>query len=470
MMGYKREQTMDHAAQHNNIADPKFRDLSAEVEKEMERLHVPGVALGTMYEGQEYIAGFGVTNIDHPLAVDADTLFQIGSITKTFVGTLAMRLVEAGKLELDAPLRRVLPDLRMADESVAVNVTMRHLLTHTGGWVGDYFDDMGYGDDALANIVTKVAGLPQLTPLGEVWSYNNSGFYLVGRAIEVLTGKTFEAAMQEWILDPLGMKMSFFYAHDVMTHRFAVGHRIENDQANVATPWPIGRAAHPAGGLVCTVGDLFRYARFHMGDGTTAEGERLLTQESLALMRTPQVAAGGTSQVGLTWFITDINGVRTIGHGGGTNGQITQLSIVPEHGFALVVLTNAGKGGEICGAAVKSGLKNYLGLVQPEATPIEVPTDQLEPYVGQYDSRMMTVDLMLTEGSLVLQATPKGGFPRPDTPPPPAPPPVKIALYAEDRAVALEPPYKDARIEFLRDPEGEVAWLRVGGRVHRRLG
>jgi CubicO group peptidase (beta-lactamase class C family) len=459
---------MDQAGQLSGITDPKFRALCETVVSEMERLHVPGVAVGAYDEGQEQIAGFGVTNIDHPLPVNADTLFQIGSITKTFVGTLAMRLVEAGKLELDAPLRRYLPDLRMSEESVAANLTMRHLLTHTGGWVGDYFDDMGYGDDALANMVEKVAELPQLTPLGEIWSYNNSGFYLAGRVIEVLTGKPFEAAMQEWILDPLGMKMSFFHARDVITRRFAVGHQIENDQASVATPWSIGRAAHPAGGLACTVGDLFRYARFHMGDGTTAEGVRLLTPESLALMRTPQCAAGGINHVGLTWFITDIDGVHAIGHGGGTNGQITQLTLVPERGFALAVLTNAGRGGQITGMAVKEALKTYLGLEMPEATPIATPAEQLEPFVGRYESRMTRLDLTLSDGDMVLQATPKGGFPRPDTPPPPPPPPVKIALYAEDRAVGLEPPYKDARIEFLRDPDGAVVWMRVGGRVHRR--
>jgi len=460
---------MNPTEQLNNISDPKFHDICVEVLKEMERLHVPGVAVGTLFDGQEQIAGFGVTNVDHPLAVTEDTLFQIGSITKTFVGTMAMRLVEAGKLELDAPLRRYLSDLHMTDESVAANMTMRHLLTHTGGWVGDYFDDMGYGDDALATIVSKMGELPQLTPLGEVWSYNNSGFYLAGRVIEVVTGKTFEAALQEMILDPLGMKKSFFFAHDVMTHRFAVGHQIEDDQAKVATPWPIGRAAHPAGGLVSTVGDLFRYARFHMGDGMTMEGKRLLSKESLALMRTPQFPASGISQIGLTWFITDIDGMRTIGHGGGTNGQITQLTMVPERGFALVALTNAGKGGEICGAVVKAGLKSYLDLTMPQATPLEdVPVERFEPYVGKYESRMTKLELIIEDGGLVLHATPKGGFPRPDTPPPPAPPPVKIGLYEEDRAVGLEPPYKEARIEFLRGSDSAVVWMRVGGRVHRK--
>ncbi|MCW3055058.1 MAG: penicillin-binding protein beta-lactamase class, partial [Chthonomonadales bacterium] len=271
--------------------DPKYRELCAQVARDMERLHVPGAVVGVLFEGKEQIRGFGVTSVDHPLPVDATTLFQIGSITKTFVGTLIMRLVEQGKVALDTPLRTYLPDLRLSDEAVEERVTLRHLLTHTGGWVGDYFDDCGFSDDALAQIVARVADLPQLTPLGEVWSYNNAGFYLAGRVIEVVTGKPFETAMQELVLDPLGMQESFFFARDVITKRFAVGHIVKDERPEVAVPWSIGRAAHPAGGLVCTTGDLFRYARFHSGHGTAEDGTRLLTPESLALMRVPQFQA-----------------------------------------------------------------------------------------------------------------------------------------------------------------------------------
>src|SRR6266545_2698458 len=102
---------------------------------------VPGVALGVWHEGDEHAAGVGVTSVENPLEIDADTLFQVGSITKTVTASVAMRLVEQGELDLDAPARTYLPRFRLADEDVATRVTMRHLLTHTGGWVGDYFDD-----------------------------------------------------------------------------------------------------------------------------------------------------------------------------------------------------------------------------------------------------------------------------------------------------------------------------------------
>ena len=126
--------------------------LAEQIRTGMGRHKVPGVAVGLWMDGEEYAEGFGVTSLENPLPVTPNTLFQIGSTTKTITATLVMRLVEAGKPELDAPVRQYLPALRLADEDVAARVTLRHLLTHTGGWAGDYFVRTGSGDDALAKI------------------------------------------------------------------------------------------------------------------------------------------------------------------------------------------------------------------------------------------------------------------------------------------------------------------------------
>ena len=453
----------------STLPDPTFRQLCEQVVADMARLPIPGVALGVLIGDQEYAAGFGITSVENPLPVTPDTLFQIGSITKTFVATAAMRLVEAGKLDLDVPLRTWLPDLRLSDEAVAQRVSLRHLLTHTGGWVGDYFNDFGSGDDALARMVAKVAELPQLTPLGEAFSYNNAGFYLAGRVLEVVTGTPFEQAIKELVLTPLDMSHTFFSPEEVMTYRFVVGHEAVEKQPNVAHPWPIGRAVHAAGGLVSTVHELFRYARFLMGNGITADGTRLLGPQSMAVMYTPQVPASGVQHVGLSWFITSLDGSRMISHGGGTNGQVTHLAIVPDREFAVVILTNGDQGGTLIYPLLDRALSLYLDLGLPKATPIDVAQDQLPAFAGRYESALSGADITLGEGVLVLQAFDKGGFPTPDTPPGPPPPPVRLAFYAEDRVVGLDEPFKDARGEFLRDPDGRIAWLRVSGRLHRRV-
>jgi CubicO group peptidase (beta-lactamase class C family) len=117
----------------NTLDDERFRALCGGVVNGMNRLPVPGAAVGILHEEKECVAGFGVTSMEHPLPVTADTLFQIGSNTKTYTATAIMRLVERGKLSLDTPLRHYLPDLQLSDKEVAARVTMRHLLTHTGG-------------------------------------------------------------------------------------------------------------------------------------------------------------------------------------------------------------------------------------------------------------------------------------------------------------------------------------------------
>jgi CubicO group peptidase (beta-lactamase class C family) len=375
------------------------RDALVEV---MERLGMPAAVIAVTHEGNEETVGLGVTNVEHPLPVDGDTLFQIGSITKTFTGTAAMRLVEAGRLDLDAPVRTYLPDLRLAHEDVAAGVTTRHLLTHSGGWEGDYFDDLGPGDDALARMVAALVELPQVTPLGAIWSYNNAGFYIAGRAIEVAAGEPFEAAMRELVLEPLGLDRSFFFADDAITHRVAVGHFLEGDAPAVARPWAIGRAAHPAGGIVCSATDLLRYARFHMGDGTAEDGTRVLGPDSMALMRTPYVAASGREQMGLTWFLRPIGDETALEHGGGTNGQVSQLLVLPEREFAVAAFANGVPGGgEVVTTATKEALRAYLDLEQPEPEAIELTRDELGEYATVFTSAMADVEIRIEDGRLV---------------------------------------------------------------------
>ncbi len=451
---------------HDAIADP---DLQQVIEA-MQRLQVPGVAVGVLHDGQEHVAGFGVTSVENPLPVNADTLFQIGSITKTFVGTAVMRLVEMGKLALDVPVRAYLPDLRLASEEVASKVTLRHLFTHTGGWVGDYFDDFGPGDDALAKLVSRMSDLEQLTPLGAVYSYNNAGFYLAGRVIEVVTGKTFEAAIKELVFDPLGLAMTFFFPADVMTHRFVVGHQKMDGKPAVARPWAMGRAIYSCGGIVSNVKNLLRYARFHLRERVAPDGACWLTPQSIALMQSPLAPGGGaTDAVGVTWMLTKAGGAWIVRHGGGTHGQSTEFRMVPLRGFAVVALTNSDDGDQLCDRVAEWALDHCLGIAWPKAVPLDLPDSKLAPYVGQYVSVESDYELYLQAGKLMIQATYKGGFPTPETPPPPSqPPPVRLAFCAEDRVVALDPPMQDNRGEFLRDPDGSLAWFRFGGRICKR--
>jgi CubicO group peptidase (beta-lactamase class C family) len=446
-----------------------FTQICDRIPDAMARHKVPGVALGIVCAGREFMKGFGVTSVRHPLPVDEKTLFQIGSTTKTFTATAVMRLVEDGKLELDDPIRSYLPDFTMRDREVTAQLTMRHLLTHTGGWDGDFFPDTGNGDDALGRYVKLMAELPQLTPLGTILSYNNAAFSLAGRVIEVVTGKTYEAALNELVLAPLGLRHSLLFPADVMTHSFAVGHATIADKTIVLRPWQLTRANGPAGGISASMIDQLRYARFHLGDGTTEDGARILTAKSIDMMQTPGNAGWLDIRMGLAWRTRDIGGLRRVFHGGGTYGQISAFTMTPARKFGLALATNSMDGGLLTLDVTKGLVAKFLGNDEPEPAEIPMTPSQMAEYSGRYTRSLAgDIEIKTEAGKLMMQPHPKGGFPTTDTPPGPTPPPFRVGLIGEDRIAMVDPAIKDIQGEFIRNPDGSIAWLSWGARIHAR--
>jgi CubicO group peptidase (beta-lactamase class C family) len=435
----------------------------------MERTGVPGVAVGILHRGESVSFGWGVTSVEHPLPVSNQTLFQIGSITKTFTATAMMQLVEEGVLDLDAKVRAYVPDFRVGDDTASREATVRQLLTHEGGWAGDFFHSTGAGDDAIARYVADMADLPQIAPVGTQWSYNNAGFSVAGCIIEVVTGKRYETVLKEQVLDPLGLEHCFFEPGDVITHSFAVGHSVVEGKARVARPWALERAIYPVGGIICPIDDLLRYARFHLGDGLAQDGKRVLSPESLSMMHSPQVTLWENESWGLGWSILDeIEGARQVRHGGGTKGQVSSLVLVPEHDLAIVVFTNADQGDVITDEVRRWVLKEMLGVEAPRPEAIEVQEEDLVQYAARYHGYYTDLELGMLGGKLVGQVTYKRGFPNEDVPPPPAPPPMSVALCEKDRLLVLDGPAKNATGDVIRRADGSIGWLRFSGRLHTR--
>jgi hypothetical protein len=260
------------------------------------------------------------------------------------------------------------------------------------------------------------------------------------------------------------LEQTYFDPGDLITYRFAVGHH--GDQ--VARPWPLPRSAYPAGGITCSVGDLLRYAHFHLGAGLTSQDEQLLTKGTLAQMQTPQATVWKKESWGLSWAINDSYGSRLVSHGGGTMGQISQLILAPEHDFAVAVFTNADQGGKVTQEVTRQALKEYVGIEITDPDPLEVEEEKLAEFVGTYSRPFADIHLGLLGGRLVAQVIYKMGFPDKDAPPPPTPQPFSAGLCEEDRLIVLDGENKSAKAEILRLQDGSIGWLRFG-RIHKKL-
>jgi CubicO group peptidase (beta-lactamase class C family) len=447
-----------------------FDELLAHAQHRMAELTIPGMAIGVWHDGALLTGGLGTTSAEYGLPVNEHTLFQIGSISKTFLGTAVMLLVQQGKLELDVPVVRYVPELRLSDAHVAEQVTMRHLLTHTGGWTGDFFQDTGWGDDALAKYVALMGTLPQELPFGTLFSYNNAGFNLAARVIEKVCQSTFEEAMSELLFAPLGLKETFYYPDDAMTRSFAVGHIVDGNVPSIARPWSIGRSSHGAGGIAASISDLLRYAAFHSAGGANANGEQLLSEAHSLAMRQGQAPTGGMpDQIGLTWFLRQSGEQQIIGHAGATNGQMALLTIVPGASFAIASLTNSSTGATLNNELARLALRLFLGIEESDPEPVQSSVEELEQYIGTYTNPLYDYELRMADTTLELIMTSKGGFPNIDSPKRPVPPPMMVALYAPDKLVVTSGSAKGTRGDFGRNAAGEILWLRIGSRVRLRL-
>ncbi|CAM4256507.1 FmtA-like protein [Mycobacterium basiliense] len=460
-----------------------FDELDAKINAGMKAYAIPGVAVAVWVGGQEYVRGYGVTNVDHPLPVDGDTVFRIGSTTKTFTGTVMMRLVEQGKVDLDSPVRRYLPDFAVADQSVSATVTVRQLLNHTGGWDGRNGQDFGRGDDAVARYVNAMSGLPQLTPPGTGFAYNNSGLVVAGRIIELVVGTTYESAVQKLVLDPLQLTHTRYFSDQIVGLKVAASHGVIDGKPIVDTDfWAFPRSCNPTGGLMSTARDQLSYARFHLGDGRAPSGEQILCRQSLEAMRS-NPGAGGTLWVeltgmGVTWMLRpSAEGVTIVEHGGTWRGQRSGFFMVPGRNFAMTVLTNSDGGFHMINDlfACDWALRKFAGVSNLPAMPQRLGVVELAPYEGRYiaeqvsqdGSREQTViDFWAKDGQLT--GTIGTGDADPDGPDNVR---LGLAFYRPDYGLDLGPDDKPtgSRSNFVRGPDGNIAWLcSAHGRLFRR--
>jgi CubicO group peptidase (beta-lactamase class C family) len=349
---------------------------------------VVGAQVAVLADGEIHDVAAGVRNTVTGAPVTSGSLFQIGSITKAWTATLVMQLVHDGLLDLDRPVREMLPEFRLADEAAALVITPRQLLCHTGGFEGDQWFDTGVGDDCVEKFVALLADAPQLHAPGELFSYCNAGYVVLGRLVEVLRGKPFHVVLRQLLVEPLGLT-------DVATHydeysRFEVAEGHLSLDGPTDRPMP-GSDAPAGSAFAMNARSLVSFARMHL---ETSAYDAMRVEH----VRIPD--RGSPGGWGLGWNVHDSGG---FGHGGDTMGFSASLRLVPEAGVAIALLTNGGGVAKLQ-RAVFSHLLGELAAVRvpdlpvPPKTPIPVDADKV---AGFYRSSAVDVHVMLAANGRV---------------------------------------------------------------------
>lgn len=433
------------------------------------RHQVPGAVLAVYADGEQIDLAHGVLNTRTGVEATTDSIFQVGSITKVWTTTLILQLADEGRLELDAPVRRYLPSFRLGDSGAAAEVTIRHLLCHTGGFEGDLFTDTGRGDDCVARFVGSLGDTPQLFPPGAMLSYNNAGFAVLGRVIEVLRGAPFDLTLRTCLAEPLGVRSFATDAYEAILHRAAVGHIRPSADAPLAPApvWSLPRSNAPAGSMLAmSAADLLRFARMHLagGDGLVSQDAVKAMQQRAADRPAPGMPGGGW---GLGWEIID-DGGSVIGHDGGTIGQAAFLRVVPDRNVAIALLTNGGDAASLYLALIPPLIRALTGVTLPPPAPVPpapAPFDASR-YLGVYSSRV--ADLTVSrddDGRVWLRDDPKGIFTQLG---PPSPPQELVHLTGDTLIVSDHPGTAHPVYAFLGDDGHGRALYLHGGRATRR--
>ncbi len=439
---------------------------------------VPGAVCGVQRGADLAVATWGVANVATGVPVTADTLFQIGSITKVYTASLVLQAQAAGIVSLDEPVRAQLQEFMVADPGATIEITPRHLLTHTSGIEGDHLIDTGWNADALARYVATLAGLGQIHPTDEAYSFCNTGYAVVGRLLEVATGEHFDRVLRRRLTRPLGCRSTLTLPQHALLHRVAVGHdQAPGGEAVRQGRWSLTRSNGPMGGVLAPAGELLAFARLHLAEGRAADSTDLLAPADVAAMQRPHVECPvpGEEQA-LGWTVRRWGGLTVLGQDADTFGQRACLRVVPERDLALCVLTNSPPGGALAQRLLDHLAAELLdvttGADRPElSAPPDPPPGgpDLAGHVGVYERLHQRITVHL-DGAVAVMATEPSG--------------VLQALGVHDAQMVLTPVTTDGTVFAVTEPAGGArehavfvthdgrppTGLYLAGRLHRRVG
>lgn len=367
---------------------------------------IPGAQLAILVDGEIHELASGILNKNTGVAVTTDSVFQSGSVAKVYTATAAMRLVDQGRLDLDAKVVDVLPEFGTPDAEATARITVRHLFCHLSGTGSEFHGHPNRGDDCVELFVRDAREVPMDLPPGVVASYSNIGIITLARIVEVITGEVWDDALKHLLFEPLGLKRSFTLTEDAVRYNVAMGHLgapgAEPEPAEMWTVHP--RAASPAAHILMSAGDMARFAKLHLDGGVAADGTRIMSAESVAAMREPQSVPVDRWSVsadawGLGWSLYDHPNYHGFGHDGSAVSQHAMLRIYPEQGVALALMTNSGAGRSLY-ADLFPELLASLGITMPAPFgPADPPiAADATRFYGTYEREGVTITVGEQDG------------------------------------------------------------------------
>jgi CubicO group peptidase (beta-lactamase class C family) len=318
------------------------------IQGQMRRLNIPGVSLAIV-EGDRIVhyRGFGRARPGGE-APTPQTPFFIGSLTKSFTALAIMQLVEAGKVELDAPVQRYLPWFRVADPQASAQMTVRHLLNQTSGLPvlpGELaltdFDDCPNATERQAR---ALSGLELTRPVGSKFEYSNLNYNLLGLILEATSGESYTDTIQNHIFDPLEMRHSYTSKAAAQHDSLAMGHRHWFSLPFPAPNLPVPRGSLPSGWLISCAEDMAHYLIAHLNGGRYG-GLQILSEAGIDELhrgvREYIVGSIFSGKYGMGWFDVDLGQTKTYSHAGNVPNFSAFMALIPKHKKGVVMLLNA---------------------------------------------------------------------------------------------------------------------------------
>src|SRR5688572_7164048 len=326
---------------YNTTVGPEATKINNYLRAVVDRQQIPGFTLAaTRNDSVIYVGAFGFRNIETKEPMKASYDFHWASVSKTFVATAIMQLVEKGKIDVDEKLIAYLPYFKQKDEDYK-NITIRQLLNHTSGIgdVDDYEWDKPQNDDgAPERFVRGLANDEMLFKPGTDWSYSNTAYEILGVLITTVSGMPFESYVKENILEPLDMTNSSFIYPEIPDSLRVSGH-LWAGKPIVSKIYPYNKIHAPSSTLNSNVLEMTHYAMANLHRGKYKDVQ-ILTDSSYNLLWTNAVNLKDKPAVGASWFLGEHRGLKTMSHGGSDTGFRSFLLLVPEKNISVMVACN----------------------------------------------------------------------------------------------------------------------------------